>query len=73
MKEIILALQHGISILAFPEGTRSHQTNLLPFKIGAFKVAAEAGVAVCPIALQGTINILQKGSRLLTPDLFVSV
>jgi 1-acyl-sn-glycerol-3-phosphate acyltransferase len=50
----------GGSVLVFPEGTRSPDGELLPFKTGAFRLAAEAGVPVLPCALSGTGKILPK-------------
>jgi 1-acyl-sn-glycerol-3-phosphate acyltransferase len=49
-------LDRGVSVLMFPEGTRSKTGNLLPFKPGAFTLAKEAGVPVVPIVISGTIE-----------------
>jgi fatty-acyl-CoA synthase len=64
---ILLKLQQGSSILIFPEGTFSYATGLRPFKLGAFKIATETGRPICPIAIQGTRQVLRSGSRLLRP------
>ncbi len=53
-------LRRGVSVLIFPEGTRSSDGMLLPFKVGAFRMAREAGVAVLPIVLDGTSSALPK-------------
>lgn len=55
------------SLMIFPEGTFTYATGLRPFKLGAFKIAVEAGVALCPIALQGTRKILRSNEFLLRP------
>jgi 1-acyl-sn-glycerol-3-phosphate acyltransferase len=47
-------LQKGRSVFFFPEGTFTRATGLRPFKLGAFKVAAESGRPVVPLALVGT-------------------
>ncbi len=60
-------LASGISVLFFPEGTRSTTGEMLPFKNGAFKLAMELGVPVVPIAVDGTRNLLQRGSWLIQP------
>jgi 1-acyl-sn-glycerol-3-phosphate acyltransferase len=49
-------LDRGVSVLMFPEGTRSKTGALLPFKPGAFTLAKEANVPVVPIVICGTIE-----------------
>jgi len=58
-------IRAGLSIMVFPEGTRSKDGALLPFKDGAFQLAIECGVPVLPLALTGTKDCMQKGSFLL--------
>ena len=58
-------LKQGVSVLFFPEGTRSPDGEIRDFKIGAFKLAVETGVPVVPIVIDGTHGLLPKGSRLL--------
>jgi 1-acyl-sn-glycerol-3-phosphate acyltransferase len=60
-------LDHGMSVIFFPEGTRSRDGRLLPFKPGAFKLAIDAGVPVLPIALHGTGEGMPKGSPWVRP------
>jgi 1-acyl-sn-glycerol-3-phosphate acyltransferase len=55
-------LARRVSVMIFPEGTRSHTEDLLPFKDGAFKLAIEAGVPILPIAVAGTRHCMAKGS-----------
>lgn len=52
----------GCPIMMFPEGTRSPDGRLLPFKDGAFSLAIEAGVPVLPVAIAGTRGCRPKGS-----------
>jgi acyl carrier protein len=54
--------QGGESLVFFAEGTFSRAPGLMPFRTGAFLVAAEAGVPVVPIAFAGTRSILRDGS-----------
>lgn len=57
----------GRSLIVFPEGTFSYATGLRPFKLGAFKLAAEAGRPLVPIALVGTRRWLRDGSLIPRP------
>ena len=54
----------GTSVLIFPEGTRSVNGRLRPFKTGAVILAIKAGVQVVPIGFNGTYSILPKGKFL---------
>src|SRR3954470_6150419 len=54
------ALSHRVSVMIFPEGTRSRTAELLPFKDGAFRLAIEAGVPILPLAVSGTRTALPK-------------
>lgn len=54
--------QKKISLLIFPEGRRSHDGKLQPFKEGGAYIAIRAGVPVVPIAISGTRELLPWGS-----------
>lgn len=58
MKEAAAIICQGKSVVMFPEGTRSTDGQLLPFKRGGFVLAAEAGVPVVPVTINGsgTVN-----------------
>ena len=66
-KNIEQALREGCSVLIFPEGTFSYAAGLRPFRLGAFKIAAETNTAITPVAIKGTRGILRDGDRLLRP------
>lgn len=51
-------LKAGVSILMFPEGTRTRTGEILPFKPGAFQLALETGCDILPVAMSGTMNAL---------------
>jgi 1-acyl-sn-glycerol-3-phosphate acyltransferase len=55
-------VRDGQSVAAFPEGTRSREDELLPFKKGPFALAFEARVPVVPLAIRGGARILPPGS-----------
>ena len=53
-------LARRVSVMIFPEGTRSPTLELLPFKDGAFRLAIEAGVPILPLAVSGPGPALPK-------------
>ena len=57
-ERIATALREGDSVFVFPEGTFVRAAGLLPFRLGAFKAAVDAGRPVVPIGISGTRAIL---------------
>ena len=60
-------LRGGRNIVMFPEGTRSPDGKLLPFKKGGFFLAAETGAPMVPVVIQGTASMMRKGSFRIYP------
>jgi 1-acyl-sn-glycerol-3-phosphate acyltransferase len=60
-------LERGISIMMFPEGTRSRDGALLPFKHGAFTMALESRVPVVPVAIHGGHALIPKHGKTFAP------
>ena len=59
------ALRAGNSLMMFPEGTRSPDGTMRPFKDGAFELALRTQSPILPIVIQGTALALPKGGLLL--------
>ena len=61
------AITDGVSVIFFPEGTRSSTGKLGSFKMGAFKMAKDLDLPVLPVTISGTRNVLKTKSVLLWP------
>jgi 1-acyl-sn-glycerol-3-phosphate acyltransferase len=61
------ALRGGLHIVIFPEGSRSVDGRLLPFKKGPFFLAKETGAPVIPVAISGTEKMMPPGSIRIHP------
>ena len=61
------ALDSGLHIMVFPEGTRSPDGKLQAFKKGAFFLAAETQAPMVPVILRGTEKMMRKGSLKIVP------
>jgi len=62
-------LKDGVSIVVFPEGTRSTDGRLLPFKRGGFVIAHNAQAAIVPITIRGSRERLARGSWRVAPGM----
>jgi 1-acyl-sn-glycerol-3-phosphate acyltransferase len=63
----VSTLKGGLSVFIFPEGTRSGDGRLQPFKKGAFAMAMEAGAPIVPVAIAGTYRLLPRGKWVVHP------
>jgi 1-acyl-sn-glycerol-3-phosphate acyltransferase len=59
------ALRRGRQVLIFPEGTFGPAEGVRPFRLGAFRLAAEEGVPIQPIGIRGVRHVYREGRRLL--------
>lgn len=62
MNEAARKVKKGFSIVMFPEGTRSEDGRLQPFKKGGFRLALKAGCEVVPVAIINSRKVVPKGS-----------
>ena len=60
-------LAEGVSVIAFPEGTRSGSRRMGMFHGSALRLAQHAGANIAPLAISGNENIPKRGSMLLHP------
>ena len=60
--EAAAKIKNGVSVMIFPEGTRSRDGNIRPFKKGGFIMAMDAAVPIVPVILLGTWTIMEKSS-----------
>lgn len=63
-KEVI---EGGISIIMFPEGSRTKNGGLSPFRRGAYKVAIEMGLPIVPITINGPYDVMRVKTLTLNP------
>lgn len=62
LEEAKKRLVNGVSVVIFPEGTRSKTGKLLPFKRGAFKLAKDLELPLLPVTINGTRKIMPHSS-----------
>ena len=67
MNEAAEKIHKGMSVVVFPEGTRSPDDSLLPFKKGGFTLAIKSKVPIVPIAITGSGKIIRKGKLAVYP------
>lgn len=71
IKETIAEAEHtlkdGMSLVIFPEGSRSWDGSMIPFKRGAFMLAAEFRLPVVPITIDGSFKAMPRTTYNVTP------
>ncbi len=70
MQTILTGIEYikkGISIFIFPEGTRSKDGKMQPFKEGSMKVASKTGCPIIPIAITGSAEIWENHMPKMKP------
>ena len=69
VRQAIEVLNSGLSLMVYPEGTRSRDGRLLPFKKGPFHLAMDSGIPVVPVTIVGAYEVWRKGSFRVHPGL----
>ena len=67
VEEAAAKLRAGNSFLVYPEGTRTRDGRLLPFKRGAFLMALRAQAPIVPVSVSGAFKVMRKGQMTLHP------
>jgi 1-acyl-sn-glycerol-3-phosphate acyltransferase len=65
MDKAAKAVRDGNSVMLFPEGTRTRDGKIQPFKTGAFRLALDTRSDILPIAIKGTFEAINKDSLLI--------
>ncbi|GAB6189765.1 lysophospholipid acyltransferase family protein [Marinitoga arctica] len=67
LREIKRKLAEGRKLALFPEGTRTLDGKVKPFKKGSLMIPYRYKIKIIPVAINGTYNIIKKGNHYLTP------
>ncbi|MBW2460461.1 MAG: 1-acyl-sn-glycerol-3-phosphate acyltransferase [Deltaproteobacteria bacterium] len=73
MDQMRRELEMGHSILAFPEGTRTRDGRVRPFKRGVFQIARDLGIPIVPVAVTGMQHVMRADSWIIRPGNTVTV
>jgi fatty-acyl-CoA synthase len=66
-KQVNAALEHGESVVIYPEGTFTAFAGIRPFQLGTFKAAVDTQRPICPVAMRGARQIWRDHSYLPRP------
>ncbi len=64
-EQVTAVVTEGLSLMIFPEGTRSENHEMLPFKKGAFRIAVDNDMPVVPVTIVGTLEAWKPHSKLI--------
>jgi 1-acyl-sn-glycerol-3-phosphate acyltransferase len=67
LKKAAEIIRNGVSVMIFPEGTRTKDGNIGSFKKGGFVLAVESGVPILPVIIRGTYSVMPKSRLLIKP------
>jgi 1-acyl-sn-glycerol-3-phosphate acyltransferase len=64
-EQVAVAIARGLSLVIYPEGTRSRDAELKRFKKGAFRIAIDNDLPVVPVAIAGLDRAWRPGEKLI--------
>ena len=71
LQEAAQKIAQGVSVVVFPEGTRSTDGQIKPFKGGGFFIAIRAGRPIVPVVINGSRHVMPKGKLRIRPGRIV--
>lgn len=67
LEEARKKIQKGVSVVVFPEGTRTYTGEVGKFKKGAFRLAADLSLPILPVTIQGSLHCLKRNTCIVSP------
>ncbi|OFW67274.1 MAG: hypothetical protein A2Z12_06070 [Actinobacteria bacterium RBG_16_68_21] len=64
-EQVALVVAAGLSLVIYPEGTRSKDAEMMPFKKGAFRIAIDNGMPIVPVTITGSERVWRPGGKLI--------
>jgi 1-acyl-sn-glycerol-3-phosphate acyltransferase len=64
-EQVTRVVAEGLSLVIYPEGTRSRNAELMPFKKGAFRIAIDNAMPMVPVTITGSEKVWKPGSKLI--------
>ncbi len=71
LQEAAQKIARGVSVMVFPEGTRSSDGQIKPFKVGGFYLAISSGRPIVPVVILGSHHVMPKGTLRIRPGQIV--
>lgn len=74
MREAAAKINQGKNVITFPEGTRSKDGKIQPFKKGTFVIAKEGNIDIIPIGISGAFDVLPSGRfKIKSGKVFINI